>query len=173
MANHTIVLPPNDANQENVAPSADPLANVRSTAREALAAHIDRSAKGSGKRSRGPKSSDAEKVESLLCFLDGAEIAFALVDDAKRYLSSISSVGNSNGPSASVDIAIEALNLALAAGRRQLKGTRLAVDNTRAKALRSQRAALAQRLRVEQAPRVRVFTRLDVVQRVPAQREGL
>ena len=95
MANHTIVSPPNDANQENAAPSADPLANVRSTAREALAAHIDRSAKGSGKRSRGPKSSDAEKVESLLCFLDGAEISFALVDDAKRYLSFISNVGNS------------------------------------------------------------------------------
>jgi hypothetical protein len=69
---HTIVSPPNDANQENVAPSADPLANVRSTAREALAAHIDRSAKESGKRSRGPRSSDAEKVESLLCFVDGA-----------------------------------------------------------------------------------------------------
>jgi hypothetical protein len=133
MANHTIVSPPNDANQENVAPSADPLANVRSTAREALAAHIDRSAKGSGKRSRGPKSSDAEKVESLLCFLDGAEIAFTLVDNAKRYLSSISNVGNSNGLLASVDITIEALNLALAAGRRQLKGARLAVDNTSAK----------------------------------------
>ena len=42
MANHTIVSPPNDANQENVAPSADPLANVRSTAREALVefAHV-------------------------------------------------------------------------------------------------------------------------------------
>ena len=150
MANHTVASPPSNTNQENLAPSADPLANVRSTAREALAGHIDRSAKQSGKRSRGPRSSDAEKVESLLCFVDGAEIAFALVDDAKRYLSSISNVGNSNGPSASVDIAIEALNLALAAGRRQLKGTRLAVDNTSAKALRSQRAALEQRLRLEQ-----------------------
>ena len=66
MANHTIVSPPNDANQENVAPSADVLANVRSTAREALAAHIDRSAKESSKHSRGPRSSDAEKVEPLL-----------------------------------------------------------------------------------------------------------
>ena len=65
MANHTIVSPPSNANQENVAPSVDPLANVRSTARKALARHIDRSAKQSGKRSRGPRSSDAEKVESL------------------------------------------------------------------------------------------------------------
>ena len=133
MANHTIVLPPNDANQENVAPSADALANVRSTAREALAAHIDRSAKEPGKRSRGPRSSDAEKVESLLCFVDGAEIAFALVDDAKRYLLSIGNVGNSNGPLASVGIVIEALNHAINAGRRQLKGARLAINNTSAK----------------------------------------
>jgi flagellar hook-length control protein FliK len=86
-----------------------------------------------GKRSRGPQNSDAEKVALLLYFVDGGEIAFALVNTATRYLSSISNVGNSNGPSASVDIAIEALNLALAAGRRQLKGTRLAVDNTSAK----------------------------------------
>ena len=56
-----------------------------------------------------------------------------MVDDAKWYLSSISNVGNSNGPSASVGITIEALNLALAAGRRQLKDARLAVDNTSAK----------------------------------------
>ena len=35
MANHTIVSPPSNANQENVAPSVDPLVNVRSTAREA------------------------------------------------------------------------------------------------------------------------------------------
>ena len=40
-------------------------------------------------------------------------------------------------------------------------------------ALSPQRAALEQRLRVEQAPCVRVLTRLDVVQHVPAQREGL
>ena len=46
MANHTIVAPLNDTNQENVVPSADPLANVRSTVREVLTAHIDRSAKG-------------------------------------------------------------------------------------------------------------------------------
>ena len=43
---HTVVSLPNDANQEKVAPSANPLANLQSTAREALAAHINRSAKG-------------------------------------------------------------------------------------------------------------------------------
>ena len=86
MANHVIVPPPNDANQENVAPSADPLANVCSTAQEALADHIYRSAKQSGKRSCGLGSSNAEKIKLLLCLVDDAEIGFALVDDAKRYL---------------------------------------------------------------------------------------
>ena len=70
---------------------------------------------------------------SLLCFVDGAEIAFALVNDTKRYLSFIGNVGKSNGPSASVGVAIEALELAIVAGRRQLKGARLAISNTSAK----------------------------------------
>ena len=108
MANHTIVSPPNYANQENVAPSTDPLANVRSTAREALAAHFDILANEQGKRSRGPRSSDAEKVESVLCFIGGTETAFALVGDAKCYLSSIGNIRNSNRPTASVGIAITA-----------------------------------------------------------------
>ena len=50
MTNHTVVSPSNDAKQEDVAPSTNPLANERSTAREALAAHFDRLAKESGKR---------------------------------------------------------------------------------------------------------------------------
>ena len=106
MPNHMIVLPPNDANKENVAPSANPLANVHSTAREALAAHSNRLTKKPGKRSCCLRSSDAKKVESLLCFIDGTETAFALVDDATRHLSSIGNVGNSDGPSASVGIVI-------------------------------------------------------------------
>ena len=133
MANHTIVLPPNDANQENVAPSTYLLTNVRSTVQEALASHIDRLTKQSGKRSCGLRSSNTKKIESLLCFVDGAEIVFALVNNAKRYLSFIGNVGNSNSPLLSVGIMIESLHLAMAAGRRQLKGTQLAVDNTSTK----------------------------------------
>ena len=83
MANRTIVLSPNDPNQENIAPFTNPLANVCSTAQEAYAAHMDRSAKGSDKCTHGPWSSDAEKVKLLLCFFDGTEIAFTLVDNAK------------------------------------------------------------------------------------------
>ena len=51
MANHTIVSPLNDASQENVAPYVDPLANVHSTAQEALAVHIDRSVRQTQSRS--------------------------------------------------------------------------------------------------------------------------
>ena len=69
----------------------------------------------------------------MLCFVNGVEIAFALVNDAKQYLLSIGNVGNSNGSLASVGIAIEALHLAIVAGRRQLKGAKLAINNTSAK----------------------------------------
>ena len=97
MANRTIVLSSNGAKKEDVAYSTNPLANVRSNVREALAAHFDRFAQELGKRSRGLQSSDAEKVESFLCFVDGTETGFALVDDAKRHPLSIGNVGNSTG----------------------------------------------------------------------------
>jgi hypothetical protein len=54
------------ADQENVNPSIDIIANVRSSARGVRAAHIDGSAKETRKRSRGPRSSDAEKIESTM-----------------------------------------------------------------------------------------------------------
>ena len=44
----------------------------------------------------------------MLCFVDGTETAFTLVDGAKRYLSSIGNVENSDRPLASVGIAIAA-----------------------------------------------------------------
>ena len=69
----------------------------------------------------------------LLCFVDGTEIAFALVDNTKRYLSSISNVRNSNSLLVYVGIVIKALHLTIAAGKRQLKGVILAVYNTSAK----------------------------------------
>jgi hypothetical protein len=90
-------------------------------------------AKELGKHSYGSRSSNAKKVELLLCFVDCVEIVFALVNNAKRYLSFIGNVGNSDSSLLSVDIMIESLHLAIAAGRRQLKGTTLAVDNTRVK----------------------------------------
>ena len=69
----------------------------------------------------------------MLCFVDRANIVFALVNDAKQYLLSVGSVGNFDGLLVSVGIAIEVLHFAIDAGRRQLKGIRLAVDSTSAK----------------------------------------
>jgi hypothetical protein len=80
MASALLALADAAADQENVDPSIDIIANVRSSARGVRAVHIDGSAKETRKRSRGPRSSDAEKIESLLCFIDGAETAFALAN---------------------------------------------------------------------------------------------
>ena len=66
------------ANQENVDPSIDIIANVCSSARGVRTSHIDGSAKEARKRNRGPQSSDAEKIELLLCFIDSAGTVFAL-----------------------------------------------------------------------------------------------
>ena len=108
MANHTTVSPSNDTKQEDIVPSTILLANVCSTAREALVVHSDRLTKESGKHSHSLRSSDADKVESLLCFIDGTDAAFALVNGAKRHLSSIGNVRNSDGPLATIGIAIAA-----------------------------------------------------------------
>ena len=53
------------ADQENVDPLIDIIANVRNSAQGARAAYIDGSAKETRKLSRGPWRSNAEKIESL------------------------------------------------------------------------------------------------------------
>ena len=78
MASALLALADAAADQENVDPLIDIIANVRSSVRGVRAAHIDWSAKEARKRSRGLRSSDAEKIESLLCFIDGRETVFAL-----------------------------------------------------------------------------------------------
>ena len=123
MASALLALADAAADQENVDPSIDIIANVRSSARGVRAAHIDGSAKETRKRSRGPRSSDAEKIESLLCFIDGAETAFALADDVIQYLSSIGNLG----------LAVEALRLVTTTGTHQLNAIRKEVDYTKAK----------------------------------------
>ena len=65
MASVLLALTVAAADQENVDPSIDIIANLRSSARGVRAAHIDGSAKEMRKRSRGLRSSDAEKIESL------------------------------------------------------------------------------------------------------------
>ena len=51
-----------DANKENADPIDDLTANVPGAAITAMAAHVDRSAKSSKKRSHGAKRSDSEKI---------------------------------------------------------------------------------------------------------------
>ena len=59
--------------QENVDPSINHITNVCSTMQGVRAAYIDGSAKEKRERSRGPRISNTEKIESLLCFINGVE----------------------------------------------------------------------------------------------------
>ena len=90
MADRPVVSPVDQENTHpNVPPLADALSNVRDAARVARAAHIDWLAKETGKRKRGPRNSNAAKIEALLSHVDGAETAFQLAEDVVRYLSAI------------------------------------------------------------------------------------
>ena len=73
---------------ENDDPIADVVDNVRSAARGALAPHIDGSSKDLNKRGRGPRMSDAAKIESLYASADCLEALFALVDDVRHHAGS-------------------------------------------------------------------------------------
>ena len=74
---------------ENDDPIADVVDNVRSAARGALAPHIDGSSKDLNKRGRGPRMSDAAKIESLYASADCLEaFLFALVDDVRHHAGS-------------------------------------------------------------------------------------
>ena len=99
-----------NTDQENVSPSVS-LENVRKAACNAMAEHIDGTAKESRKRDRRERFSDAEKVELVFSSIDRAKAALLLVDEVVLYLSSASNSGNA--------LAVEALKLASSAGRKQ------------------------------------------------------
>ena len=82
MASALLTLAVAAADQENVDPSIEIITNIRSSVRGARAAYIDGPAKEARKRSHGPRISGAEKIKLLLCFIDGAETAFTLANDA-------------------------------------------------------------------------------------------
>ena len=65
MASALLALAIAVANQENVDPSIDIIANIRSSARGVRAAHIDGPAKEMRKQSHGLRSNDVEKFELL------------------------------------------------------------------------------------------------------------
>ena len=92
-----------NTNQENVSPSVSP-ENVRKAACNAMAEHIDGTAKESRKRDRRERFSDAEKVELVFSSIDRAKVALLLVDEVVLYVSSASTSGNT--------LAVEALKLA-------------------------------------------------------------
>lgn len=120
--------------EENVDPFADVVDKVGSAARGALAAHVDGSSKDLNKRNRGPRMSDAAKIESLNASADGVEALFALVDNVRQCLSSVA-----NGGNASLSLPIDTLQFIASAGRQQLSDIRAAMNNTSAK----RQAALA------------------------------
>ena len=80
--------------QENAAPPIDPVANVRNATRDAMAALIDGSARGSIPKRRRQRNSDAEKVESLYSSFDGLEVVLSLAEDVKQYLVSLTKNSN-------------------------------------------------------------------------------
>ena len=66
--------------QENVPPT-DPVANVRNAAVEAMAMHIDGSAKASKNGTRRERLSNAEKIEDVFSSIDDLDAILSLVDD--------------------------------------------------------------------------------------------
>ena len=115
-----------NTDQENVSPSVS-LENVRKAACNAMAEHIDGTAKESRKRDRRERFSDAEKVELVFSSIDRAKAALLLVDKVVLFLSSASNSGNA--------LAVEALKLAPSAGRKQFEQIRWAMSNTKSKPL--------------------------------------
>ena len=116
--------------KENAAPPDNPVADVLRTARNAMAAHVDGSARSSGKRSRGPRSSDAQKVESVFACIDRIESLFGLTEDLRLFLDAMS---NSNASHGSLRPAINALEFISSAGKDQIVRLRSATNNTSAK----------------------------------------
>ena len=116
--------------KENAAPPDNPVADVLRTVRNAMAAHVDGSARSSGKRSRGPRSSDAQKVESVFACIDRIESLFGLTEDLRLFLDAMS---NSNASHGSLRPAINALEFISSAGKDQIVRLRSATNNTSAK----------------------------------------
>ena len=106
------VTPNTDQENESLSSSIE---NVRRAACNAMAMHIDGTTKESKKRERRERFSDAEKVELVFLSIDRAEAALNLVDEVALYLSSGSNSGSNSGCS----LAVDALKLALSAGRKQ------------------------------------------------------
>ena len=122
-------LGPMSANQENVPPASDPVANVRNAARDALASHIDGSILKSQKRRSRDQKSDAEKIESLFGYMDSLGVLLSLVSDVKQYLSLV------DGSSSSFELAFEALDYVTLSGKDLVARMRSTVNYTKSKSM--------------------------------------
>ena len=116
------------ANKENVTPSSDPVANVRNAARDALASHIDGSAKASKIKRCRDQLSDAEKIESLFVSLDSIDVLLSLALEVKVFIQSVSVNGGS-----SLDLAVDVLDFVASSGKDLLSRIRKTTNNTKSK----------------------------------------
>ena len=84
--------------------------NVLQNARGAgRAPHIDGTAKHSNKRLRGPRSTDAQKLESMFITINRIDATFSLAEDLRQCL--LSACSNLNCSRSSLQLAIDALAL--------------------------------------------------------------
>ena len=89
-----------DADKENIPPQdgsmASIVANVHSTAKNAMGSQLDGSAKRAAMRSRGLRRDDPEKIKNLYIKFDSISLLLNLTDDVGNFLESISNDSSRN-----------------------------------------------------------------------------
>ena len=95
------------------------------------APHINGTAKLSNKRLRGPRSTDAQKNESMFVTIDRIEAKLSFVDDLWQY--PLSTYSNLNGWCYSLEPTIDALAFMGSESKVQKVGLRTVTNNTSAK----------------------------------------
>ena len=121
---------------EDRRPLANLAVNVLQNARGARAPHIDGTAKLSNKRLRGPRSTDAQKLESMFITIDRIDAIFSLAEDLRQYL--LSTCSNLNCSRSSLQLAIDALAFMGSESKVQMVRLRSVTNNTSAKKEASQ-----------------------------------
>ena len=116
---------------EDRRPLANLAVNVLQNARGARAPHIDGTAKLSNKRLRGPRSTDAQKLESVFITIDRIDAIFSLAEDLWQYL--LSTCSNLSCSQSSLQLAIDALAFMGSESKVQMVRLRSVTNNTSAK----------------------------------------
>ena len=119
-----------DTNKENVPPQDDSmagiLADVHGTAKDAMAAQLNGSAKSAVKRCPGLRRDDPEKIEKLYVKFGGFDQLLKLTANVGSFIESISSVSTNNATlnSCSMKLAIDALEYVVSEGKQHLSDMR-------------------------------------------------